>query len=91
MPMLRALTLYTIATLAIAAPAAAATIQQDFDAAQALLDAGKAAEARNAFTALLTRFSPGSQRAGRDWESGCGRTVACRSRSRIQERQRCGP
>ena len=40
---------------------AAATIQQDFDAAQALLDAGKAAEARNAFTALLTRFSPTSR------------------------------
>ncbi len=57
--MLRALTL---PVLMIAAPVAAATtIQQDFDAAQALLDAGKAAEARTAFTALLTRFSPTSQ------------------------------
>ncbi|MFZ4689383.1 MAG: energy transducer TonB [Polymorphobacter sp.] len=40
---------------------AATTIQQDFDAAQVLLDAGKTAEARTAFTALLSRFSPTSQ------------------------------
>ncbi|MBC7522337.1 MAG: hypothetical protein H7268_14745, partial [Sandarakinorhabdus sp.] len=45
----------------IAAPALPATVQQDFDAAQALLDAGKAAEARNAFTALLARLAPNSQ------------------------------
>jgi tetratricopeptide (TPR) repeat protein len=45
----------------LAAPAGAATIQQDFDAAQTLLDAGKAAEARDAFTALLGRFAPTSQ------------------------------
>jgi hypothetical protein len=52
----------TIIALSIAAPAAAATtIQQDFDAAQALLDAGKAAEARTAFATLLTRFSPTSR------------------------------
>ncbi len=57
--MFRALTLFALMT---AAPAAAATtIQQDFDAAQALVAAGKAAEARTAFTALLTRFSPESQ------------------------------
>jgi hypothetical protein len=62
MPMLRPLILPVVAAVAIAAPAPAATIQQDFDAAQALLDAGKAAEARNAFTILLNRFSPGSQR-----------------------------
>lgn len=44
------------------APAAcAATVQQDFDAAQALLDAGKTVEARAAFTALLARLSPGSK------------------------------
>lgn len=47
------------AILATAAPAA--TIQQDFDAAQGMLDAGKAIEARDAFTALLTRFPPASQ------------------------------
>lgn len=41
--------------------ALATTVQQDFDAAQALLDAGKAAEARDAFTALLGRFTPNSQ------------------------------
>lgn len=59
--MLRSLTFFA-AVAVLASPAiAATTIQQDFDAAQALLDAGKAAEARNAFTALLTRFSPGSQ------------------------------
>lgn len=57
--MLRALVL---PVLMLASPVAAATsIQQDFDAAQALLDAGKAAEARTAFAALLTRFSPASQ------------------------------
>jgi tetratricopeptide (TPR) repeat protein len=57
--MLRAL---TVIALSIAAPSAAATtIQQDFDAAQALLDGGKAAEARTAFAALLTRFSPTSR------------------------------
>ena len=44
----------------VAAPLAAATVQQDFDAAQALIDAGKAAEARAAFTALLARFPDGS-------------------------------
>nr|WP_310525275.1 hypothetical protein [Polymorphobacter sp.] len=47
---------------ALATPAlAATTIQQDFDAAQTLLDAGKPTEARAAFTALLTRFPPTSQ------------------------------
>lgn len=59
--MLRALSVVAVAA-SLAGPAiAATTIQQDFDAAQALLDAGKAAEARNAFTALLGRFSPASQ------------------------------
>lgn len=57
--MLRALT--ALAFLMAAPVAAATTIQQDFDAAQALLDAGKAAEARTTFAALLTRFSPTSQ------------------------------
>ena len=47
--------------LATAPLLAATTIQQDFDAAEALLDAGKVADARNAFTALLARFSPTSQ------------------------------
>lgn len=51
-----------LASLAAALPATAATtIQQDFDAAQALLDAGKAAEARTAFTALLARFPAGAK------------------------------
>ncbi len=45
----------------VAAAAVAGTIQQDFDAAQTLLDAGKAAEARDAFTALLGRFAANSQ------------------------------
>lgn len=45
----------------VATPALAATVQQDFDAAQALLDAGKASEARDAFTALLGRLAPNSQ------------------------------
>lgn len=45
----------------LSTPALATTVQQDFDAAQALLDAGKAAEARDAFTALLGRFAPNSQ------------------------------
>jgi tetratricopeptide (TPR) repeat protein len=50
------------AVTGIAVPAlAATTVQQDFDAAQALLDAGKAAEARNAFTALLARLPPNGQ------------------------------
>jgi hypothetical protein len=44
-----------------AASAGATTIQQDFDAAQALLDTVKSAEARAAFTALLARFPPASQ------------------------------
>lgn len=58
--MLRALPI--LVSIALAAPAlAATTIQQDFDAAQALLDAGKATEARTAFTALLSRFSSTSQ------------------------------
>ncbi|OYU15409.1 MAG: hypothetical protein CFE37_05610 [Alphaproteobacteria bacterium PA4] len=50
-----------IAALLAAGPVAAATIQQDFDAAQALLDAGKGTEAREAFANLLTRFAPGSR------------------------------
>jgi tetratricopeptide (TPR) repeat protein len=37
-------------------PAVATTIQQDFDAAQALIDAGEYPRARAAFTALLARF-----------------------------------
>jgi tetratricopeptide (TPR) repeat protein len=41
-------------------PAAAATVQQDFDAAQAKLDAQDYAGARDAFTALLERFPQGS-------------------------------
>ncbi len=49
------------AALLAALPTAAGTMQQDFDAAQALLDGGKAAAARDAFTALLARFSPGSK------------------------------
>lgn len=52
---------FPLAALLAAAPALAGTIQQDFDAAQTLLDAGKAAEARDAFTALLGRFAPNSQ------------------------------
>jgi predicted negative regulator of RcsB-dependent stress response len=44
----------------LAAPVAAATVQQDFDTAQALMDAGKAAEARAAFSALLARLPAGS-------------------------------
>lgn len=51
----------TLALLLASTPARAATVQQDFDAAQALLDAGKATEARDAFTALLGRFAPTSQ------------------------------
>ncbi len=47
--------------LVLASTAHAGTIQQDFDAAQALLDAGKAAEARDAFTALLKRFRDASR------------------------------
>jgi len=55
----------TAPALLVAAPVAAGTMQQDFDAAQALLDDGKAEAARDAFTALLARFSPGSKaRAG---------------------------
>lgn len=45
-----------VTLLLLAGAARAGTLQQDFDAAQALLDAGKVAEARDAFTALLTRF-----------------------------------
>jgi outer membrane biosynthesis protein TonB len=44
----------------LAMPASAATVQQDFDAAQAKLDALDYAGARAAFTALLARFPPGS-------------------------------
>lgn len=49
-----------VVLMALAAPVAAATIQQDFDTAQALLDAGKPDEARKAFAALLVRFPAGS-------------------------------
>ena len=44
----------------LAAPATSATIQQDFDAAQVLMDAGNDAAARDAFTVLLARFAIGS-------------------------------
>lgn len=50
-----------IAAILTSPVAAATTVQQDFDAAQALLDAGRAAEARAAFETLLTRFAPNSQ------------------------------
>ena len=49
-----------IAASLLAAPVVAGTMQQDFDAAQALMDADKAVEARDAFTALLKRFPTGS-------------------------------
>lgn len=54
------LILFTLSAAAMAqAPgqtAAQTTAQQDFDAAQAHLDAGRVAEARAGFAALLTRF-----------------------------------
>ena len=56
--MMRALPLIL---LLVAHPVGATTVQQDFDVAQALFDAGKMAEARTAFAALLARFSPTSQ------------------------------
>ncbi len=47
---------------ALASPAAAAnTVQQDFDAAQALFEAGKLIESRDAFSALYARFPPNAQ------------------------------
>lgn len=48
-----------IATLT-AVPATAASVQQEFEAAQALLDAGKAAQARDGFAALLKRVGESS-------------------------------
>lgn len=44
-------------------PAAAATVQQDFDAAQAKLDAQDFYGARNAFMTLLSRFPPNAKGA----------------------------
>ena len=53
---------FILALLALCAmPAAAATVQQDFDAAQAKLDTQDYVGARTAFNALLTRFPPGSK------------------------------
>lgn len=57
--MMRARLFFALFAL-FAVPVAAATVQQDFDAAQAKLDALDYAGARTAFTALLTRFPPGS-------------------------------
>lgn len=51
----------TLLLLMLAVPAGAATIQQDFDAAQALREAGKTDAARQAFGALLARFAPDSK------------------------------
>lgn len=55
------LRLFLLGVLAAAPVAAATTLQQDFDAAQAMLDASKFAEARDAFATLNTRFPPTSQ------------------------------
>jgi tetratricopeptide (TPR) repeat protein len=47
-----------VGLLLLGAPAGAGTLQQDFEAAQALLDKGDYAAAETGFSALLARFSP---------------------------------
>ena len=61
--MFRPALILTAVSAAVSSPAVATTIQQDFDAAQALIDAGEYPRARAAFTALLARFPAAS--AGR--------------------------
>jgi hypothetical protein len=50
-----------LAQAAVATAPAATTIQQDYEAAQAALDGGRAGEARQRFEALLKRMPPGSK------------------------------
>jgi tetratricopeptide (TPR) repeat protein len=51
------------AALALAAPLRAGTVQDDFNAAQAHLDAGRIAEARTRFAALLDRMGKSTSRS----------------------------
>lgn len=53
--------LLVLALAVAAAPLRAGTAQQDFDAAQAALEAGKLGEARTGFAALLARMGEGAR------------------------------